>query len=282
MQIEIASYVVLTLLGAPLLNGLIKRSKARLQNRRGPGLLQGYLDILKWLQKDAVISPTTSWIFNVAPYLYFAAVFAAVIQLFHLDFLLMIYLLAFGRFFLVLASLDAGSAFGGMGGAREMFIATLVEPALLIGVATLALPVQSTNLPQLYAAAMQQPLNLAQLLAALAFYLVLLAETGRIPIDNPDTHLELTMVHEGMILEYSGRRLALIHLAAAVKQLLYVLLFCKLFLPWGSSFWLPIKAALVGVSLACVETSTNKMRLFRVPGFLLLSGMIALLALLAQ
>ncbi len=281
MQLEIASYVLATLLGAPLLNGLIKRSKARLQNRRGPSLLQGYFDILKWLQKETVISPTTSWIFNIAPYLYFASVFAAVIQFFQVDFLVMIYLLAFGRFFLVLASLDAGSAFGGMGGAREMFIATLVEPALLLAVATLALPVQSSNLPQLYAEAVQ-PLNLAQLLAALAFYLVLLAESGRIPIDNPDTHLELTMIHEGMILEYSGRSLALIHLAAAVKQLLYVLLFCKFFLPWGAGFWLPLKAALLGVSLACAETATNKMRLFRVPAFLSLSGMIALLALLAQ
>ncbi len=282
MNLTETANVVAAIASAPLLNGLIKAAKARLQNRRGPRLLQGYFDIIKWLHKDAVVSPTTSWIFAAAPYVYLAATVAATVQLFSMDFIVMIYLLASGRFFLVLASLDAGSAFGGMGGAREMFIAALVEPALLLAAATLALPAQSTQMALLAATAESGSLQLTQLLAAIAFYLVLVAETGRIPVDNPDTHLELTMIHEGMILEYSGHRLALIHLAAALKQLLFIVLFCQLFLPWGHAAWLAVKVMLVALLLALTETSTNKMRLFKVPEFLMLSGLISLLALLAQ
>lgn len=281
-EFETAAAIVATVGAAPLVNGLIRSLKAQMQNRRGPRLLQNYFDLLKWLRKDAVISPTTSWIFAVAPYLYLATVIAAAVQLFSQDFIALIYVLAAGRFFLVLASLDAGSAFGGMGGAREMFIASLVEPALLLAAATVALPAQTTQLPQLMALAGKTDLNLAQVLAAIGFYFVLVAEVGRIPVDNPDTHLELTMIHEGMILEYSGRALALIHLAVALKQLLYILLFCLLFLPWGSAGWLLLKIPLVALSLAATETSTNKMRLFKVPGFLLLSGLVSVLALLAQ
>ncbi|WP_346356220.1 respiratory chain complex I subunit 1 family protein [Azotosporobacter soli] len=282
MNLTETSNVIVAIASAPLLNGLIKAAKARLQNRRGPRLLQGYFDIRKWLHKDAVVSPTTSWIFAAAPYVYLAATVAATVQLFAMDFIVMIYLLASGRFFLVLASLDAGSAFGGMGGAREMFIAALVEPALLLAAATLALPAQSTQMALLTATAESGSIQLSQLLAAIAFYLVLVAETGRIPVDNPDTHLELTMIHEGMILEYSGHRLALIHLAAALKQLLFIVLFCQLFLPWGDAAWLAVKVMLVALLLALTETSTNKMRLFKVPEFLMLSGLISLLALLAQ
>jgi len=192
-----------------------------------------------------------------------------------------------GRFFLVLASLDAGSAFGGMGGAREMFIAILVEPALLLSMLTVALKAQTTNLGLMASLMESSPLSLAYVFAAIAFFMVLLTETGRIPVDNPDTHLELTMIHEAMTLEYSGRKLALIFWASAVKQLIMMLLFILLFLPgnvFGSAFFMDIilKVLLVAIAISIIETSTNKMRLFKVPNFMAVSCLLSLLALVAQ
>ncbi|MBC8016319.1 MAG: NADH-quinone oxidoreductase subunit H [Sporomusaceae bacterium] len=275
---------------APLIAGVIKKTKARLQNRRGPGIFQPYFDLIKLLDKESVLSPTVSWIFKAAPYIYFSAGVAAAalvpVAAFG-DAITLIYLLALGRFCLVLASLDSGSAFGGMGGAREMFIGVLVEPALLLSMLTVAFKSQTTNLGIMASQAASSPLSLAYIFAAIAFFIVLIAETGRIPVDNPDTHLELTMVHEGMVLEYSGRKLALISWAAAVKQLIMILLFVLLFLP-GSPvnsvplFWLVLKVLLVAVVIALAETSTNKMRLFRVPNFLAVSCLLSILALVAQ
>lgn len=283
------------LLLAPLIAGIIKKTKARLQNRRGPNLFQVYFDVIKLLKKDSVVSTTASWIFNIAPYIYFASAVAAAALVPILimegsgfgDIFTLIYLLALGRFFLVLASLDGGSAFGGMGGAREMFIAILVEPALLLAMLTVAFKAQTTNLAVMTNQAANSPLSLAYVFAAIAFFIVLIAETGRIPVDNPDTHLELTMIHEGMILEYSGRKLALIFLAAAVKQLIMILLFILLFLPgkiFGSAIFLGIvcKVLLVAIGIGIAETSTNKLRLFKVPNFLAVSCLLSLLALVAQ
>jgi len=280
---------------APLVSGVIKTTKARLQNRRGPRLFQVYFDLIKLLHKDSVVSPTVSWIFKIAPYIYFATVAAATALVPVVgtnssgvfDFFTLIYLLALGRFFLVLASLDAGSAFGGMGGAREMFIAILVEPALLLSMLTVAFKAQTTNLGLMASIVESSPLSLAYVFAAIAFFIVLIAETGRIPVDNPDTHLELTMIHEGMVLEYSGRKLALIFWASAVKQLIMMLLFILFFLPGnvlGSTFFVGIalKVLLVAVVIGIAETSTNKLRLFKVPSFLAVSCLLSLLALVAQ
>jgi len=280
---------------APLVSGVIKTTKAKLQNRRGPGLFQVYFDLIKLLHKDSVMSPTVSWIFHIAPYIYFAgtAAAAAMVPIVTtnstgvFDVLTLIYLLALGRFFLVLASLDAGSAFGGMGGAREMFIAILVEPALLLSMLTVALKAQTTNLGLMASLMESSPLSLAYVFAAIAFFMVLLTETGRIPVDNPDTHLELTMIHEAMTLEYSGRKLALIFWASAVKQLIMMLLFILLFLPgnvFGSAFFMDIilKVLLVAIAISIIETSTNKMRLFKVPNFMAVSCLLSLLALVAQ
>lgn len=280
---------------APLVAGVIKTAKARLQNRRGPGIFQGYFDLMKLLHKDSVVSPTISWIFKIAPYIYFAGSTAAaalvpvvIIRSSNVgDVFTLIYLLALGRFFLVLASLDAGSAFGGMGGAREMFIAILVEPALLLSMLTVAFKTQSTNLGLMASMVESSPLSLAYVFAAIAFFMVLIAETGRVPVDNPDTHLELTMIHEGMTLEYSGRKLALIFWASAVKQLVMILLFILLFLPghiFGSAIFIEmvLKVLLVAVSIAIAETSTNKLRLFKVPNFLAISCLLSLIALVAQ
>jgi len=280
---------------APLVSGIIKTTKAKLQNRRGPGFFQVYFDLIKLLKKGSVVSPTISWIFKSAPYIYFASAIAAgvlvPVTIFEStgigDVFTLIYLLALGRFFLVLASLDAGSAFGGMGGAREMFIAILVEPALLLSVVTVAFRAQTTNLGVMVSIAESSPLSLAYVFAGIAFFIVLIAETGRIPVDNPDTHLELTMIHEGMILEYSGRNLALIFWATAIKQLIMILLFILFFLPgnmFGNAIFMGIvlKVLLVALMIAIAETSTNKLRLFKVPNFLAISCLLSLLALVAQ
>jgi formate hydrogenlyase subunit 4 len=283
------------LIGAPLVGGMIKKTKARLQNRRGSSIFQVYFDLAKLLAKDSVTSPTVSWIFKVTPYIYFASALTAgsLVPIFSFsgkgfgDIFMLIYLLALGRFFLVLASLDAGSAFGGMGGAREMFIAVMVEPALLLSMCTVILKAQTSSLGFMVSNVMNSPFSLAYIFAAIAFFIVLIAETGRIPVDNPDTHLELTMIHEGMVLEYSGRRLALILLATNVKQIVMILLFVVLFFPWNvvgtnSFIWPVVKVILVTFMIAIAETSTNKMRLFKVPNFLAVSCLLSLLALVAQ
>ncbi|TWH48251.1 respiratory chain complex I subunit 1 family protein [Sporomusa sp. KB1] len=283
-------YALAIVLAAPLVAGIIKVSKARLQNRRGPRVWQVYYDLFKLLQKDTMVSPTTSWVFNLAPYIYFAGAFGAAALLTSGDLFALLYLLAASRFFLALSSLDAGSTFGGMGGSREMYISVLVEPVLLVTMLTVAARAGSTKLAAMSAAAAITPFSLPYIFAAVAFLIILVAETGRIPVDNPDTHLELTMIHEAMVLEYSGRRLGLIFLAAASKQLVFILLFTILFLPWqpdGLSplltfLWLVAKVLLTAVALAAIESSTNKMRLFKVPGFMGLAGMLALLALVAQ
>jgi len=280
---------------APLVAGIIKTVKARLQNRRGPSVLQPYFDLMKLLGKDSVVSPTVSWIFHVAPYVYFAGAFAAAAILSVAffprnnfgDLFTLIYVLALGRFFLVMASLDGGSAFGGMGGAREMFIGILVEPAMLLSILTIAIKAQTTNVGMMVESVGNPLLSLHYVFASLAFYIVLLTETGRIPVDNPDTHLELTMIHEGMVLEYSGRKLALIFWASAVKQLILIVLFVLLFLPGSIFSGAPIigiilKVLLVALFIAGTETITNKMRLFNVPKFLALSCLLSLLALVAQ
>lgn len=283
------------LISAPLVLGLIKLLKARLQNRRGPRLWQPYLDIIKLLKKEEVISPTTSWVFRVAPFIYLAmAVAAAALlplpgqrstDLF--DIFLLMYVLAAGRFILVLAALDAGSAFGGMGGSREMYLSVLIEPALILAFLTVAAPAGSTGLQAMAHHASQEPFSVPYVFSGFAFYIILLAETGRLPVDNPDTHLELTMIHEGMLLEYSGRHLGLIHLAAAIRQMIFLLLFVIFFFPWQSSSggMLPqiaLKVAIAAAALAVTEICTNKMRLFRLPGFIAISGLLSLLALVAQ
>lgn len=282
---------------APLVLGFIKLAKARLQNRRGPGLLQTYRDILKLLQKDEVISLTTSWVFRLAPFIYLTTAVAAAAMLplagfggtDLFDIFLLLYVLAAGRFALALASLDAGSSFGGMGGSREMYIAVLVEPALLLSVLAVAAPAGSTGLQAMARQAAAAPFALPYVFAAFAFYILLVAETGRVPVDNPDTHLELTMIHEGMVLEYSGRRLGIIHLAASIKQLIVILLFAIFFIPWQFNLGtlsgvaqLAAKVAFIAAALAVTETCTNKMRLFKVPGFIAVSGILSLLALVAQ
>ncbi|TAK31325.1 MAG: formate hydrogenlyase [Chloroflexota bacterium] len=291
----------LALVIAPLLNGIIKKSKAGWQNRRGPGILQPWYDIIKYLGRESVVSEHASWITRWSPFVYFGAHLAAaglvptVLAISPLggvgDVILLVGLLALARFALALAALDTASNFGGMGTSRELAFAALVEPALLLSLFALAIPVGSTALGALV---VDGGVTVARALALGALFIVAIAETGRIPVDNPDTHLELTMAHEGMLLEYSGRPLGLLLWATHIKQLVVVSLLAALFLPWGIAHEATptalaigvgaylLKLGLIGLALALVETTNVKMRIFRVPELLGASCLLGLLAVISD
>jgi formate hydrogenlyase subunit 4 len=291
------------LLLAPLLTGFVRKVKARLLRRQGPPLLQPYRDLLRLIRKEAVVAESASWLFRAAPYLIFAAtwVAAALVPTFatgllfswSADLIAIVALLGSARFFLALAGMDVGTSFGGIGASREVMIASLAEPAMIMVVFTLALIAGSTQLSTVASHMMHAEVGLRVSLglALVALVMVAIAENARIPVDNPATHLELTMVHEAMILEYSGRHLAVIEAAAMLKLLLYVSLIAAMFLPWGIAeagagpaayaTGLVTYAAKLGVGaflLAVFEISIAKMRVFRVPGFLGAALMLALLA----
>jgi len=288
---------------APLLTGLVRKVKARLNGRIGPGLFQPYRDLLRLLRKDVVLAPNASWLFRASPYLIFTAVWvaAAIVPTFATGLLLsrtadliaLVALLGTARFLLALAGMDIGTSFGGIGASREMMIASLAEPAMLMVTFTVALLVQSTSLPQIatYLLATDVGIRISLFLGLIALIIVALAENARIPVDNPATHLELTMVHEAMVLEYSGRHLALIEGAAMVKLLLYVSLIGSIFFPWGMARDLGdagalatglgsyvAKLAVGGALLGLFETGIAKMRVFRVAEFLGIALLLALLA----
>jgi formate hydrogenlyase subunit 4 len=294
--------MLLVLLLAPLLTGLVRKAKARLLRRQGPPLIQPYRDLVRLLRKEAVLAENASWLFRITPYIVFAAtwVAAALVPTFatglifswSADLIAIIAFLASARFFLALAGLDVGTSFGGIGSSREMMIASLAEPAMLMIVFTLALVAGSTQLSTMaaYMVSAEVGLRVSVGLALLALIMVAIAENARIPIDNPATHLELTMVHEAMVLEYSGRHLALIDLASELKLLLYVSLIACLFTPWGiagpnagtaeiaiGAAAYVVKLAAGGFLLAVFETSIAKMRVFRVPAFLGAALMLGLL-----
>jgi len=298
--------IIIILAFAPLLSGIIKKIKAFFQIRKGASIFQPYYDMAKLMQKDSVVSQNTSWIFHTAPIISFVAILAAGLIIpiyitvmpfgFAGDLIAVVYLFALARFFMALASLDAGSSFGGMGGSREMFVASLVEPAMMLSIFAIALNVGSTNLG--YISAKVSSLGFAavspyHLLAFVAFFIIAVAETGRIPVDNPATHLELTMIHEAMILEYSGKQLAIIELGAMIKQLLVYALLANIFFPWGIAieasstgimvalFVFILKIAILGALMAMVETTTAKWRLFRLPDLLSISLMLSFLSLVS-
>jgi formate hydrogenlyase subunit 4 len=298
--------LVLLLLIAPLFSGIIQTLKARLQTRRGPGIFQSYRDIIKSFRKGMVIPETGSWIFSATPYIVFvtAALVGLMIPMTTTEaplslfggVLAVVYLLALGRFFLALGGLDAGSPFGGLGSSREMTISAIAEPAMMLAIFTVALAASSTNLSEMAKVAVSQSwkfLAPSQMLAFAALFIVLIAETGRIPVDNPATHLELTMIHEAMILEYSGPYLALIEYGASLKQLVLMTLVVNTFFPFGLSsdwtlhgLWLGLlfylaKMLLLACLIVLVETSNAKLRLFRVPELLMVSFILGALALIS-
>jgi formate hydrogenlyase subunit 4 len=288
---------------APALVGFIRLVKARLQSRRGAPLWQPYLELRKLFAKEVVVSTNASWLFRAAPYIVFASAVAVtlVIPLVIVplpldgvaDLLVVVYLLLLGTFFLALAGLDPGSPFGGMGSSREMTVAALAEPTVAVAIFALALGAGSTNLGQIASRIIASPsavLTPGHALAFASLFIVMLAETGRLPVDNPATHLELTMIHEAMVLEYSGRYLALIEWASALKLLIFLGLLSNLFVPWGIATGLSAAGIAVAVAvllgkltalclaIAVVETRVAKLRLFRVPELLSASFVLALLA----
>jgi len=294
--------MLLVLLLAPLLTGIVRKVKARLLLRRGPSVFQPYRDLIRLMRKEAMIADNASWLFRAAPYVIFGAtwVAAALIPTFATDLLFswsgdliaITALLGSVRFFLALAGLDVGTSFGGIGSSREVTIASLAEPAMIMIVFTLALVAGSTQLSTIaaYMLSGDAGLRVSLGLALVALVMVAIAENARIPIDNPATHLELTMVHEAMVLEYSGRHLAVIELAASLKLLLYVSLIACVFAPWGLAdpgvgplahavgvVAYLAKLGVGGVLLALFETTIAKMRVFRVPEFLGAALMLGLL-----
>ena len=271
---------------APMVSGIIKKTKALLQNRRGADIMQDYYDLRKWWKKKTIISPYTGFVFMLAPFMYLLSTMLAAFLLPNMmsnltfgDIFVFVGLLAIGRFFMALSSFDAASAFGGMGGSREVYIATCVEPVMLLAALAAILKSGSTSI---YTMAMNSgtQLNVAVVLACIAFFILLLAENGRIPVDNPDTHLELTMIHECMLLEYSGRLLAVIHLASMIKNMLFIVLFSLIFFPMD--LHLVIKVIITAIAIAVMESLNNKMRLFKVRAYLLATGGLLLLAIVAQ
>lgn len=276
------------LLVAPLIAGIIKKLKALLQNRIGFSILQEYFDLYKWWRKPTFITPYTSTIFLAAPCVYFASTIAAACMLPNFfgkavsfgDVFVFVYVMALGRFFMTLSSLDTATAFGGMGGSREIYVAAFVEPVIMLAILSNVLHTGSTFLGGMSLDPGEVNLTVAGVLTCIAFFLVLLAENSRIPVDNPDTHLELTMIHECMTLEYSGRLLALIHWASQLKLLIFLVLFSLLYLPLN----MPVVFKVIGSAalVAVVETLNNKMRLFKVRVYLAAAGIMLLLAIAAQ
>ena len=281
----ILAQTALLLLLAPLLSGLIKNWKAKLQNRRGAPVWQSYFDLAKFLRKDMVISEHASWVFSFAPYVVFLTALLvglmvpmvtaqAPLDLFG-GALALVGLLALGRFFLALGGLDPASAFGGMGSSREMTISAIAEPAMILAIFTVAITAGSTSLNEMVLAGQSSGwkfLDPSHALAFAALFVVLLAETGRLPVDNPATHLELTMIHEAMLLEYSGRYLA--------------------FMEWGAAdatpaalglglLWFVGKLLVLAGAVVLVETTNAKLRLFRVPDLLSAAFILATLALVS-
>lgn len=298
--------VITPLFLAPLLLGWVNQLRAWLSNRSGPGILQPYRMLHKLFNKDSVMAESASPLFRVAPYVIFGCMLlaGAIIPTLSTDLPLgsaadaiaLVGLFALGRIFISLAAMDIGTAFGTLGARREMLVGFLAEPALLTVLFSASLIGQSTALTTIVEAVAHKKFQIypSLVFASMAFVLVFLAENSRIPVDNPATHLELTMIHEAMILEYSGRHLALLEWAASLKLFAYSTLGIALFLPWGigqratpSALLLALpaltlKLILIGVALALVETFAAKLRVFRVPEFLATSFLLGVIGMLTH
>ena len=291
LLIELLQIAVLLMI-APLFAGWVMMVKCWMQGRTSPSLLQPFRNISKLFSKDIVLAENASWIFRFTPYLVFGVTVLAggIIPIISVDLPLsatadviaLVALFAIARFFTALAGMDIGTSFGGMGSSREMTIATLAEPAMLMAIFAVSLAGKSTSLSQMVLVVSQgySLLRPSLAFAFLSFILITLAETGRVPVDNPATHLELTMIHEAMVLEYSGRHLALIEWAKMMKLFLFVVLGIAVFFPWGIAIsgeplalffgllFMAFKLGIAAVGLVLIETGLAKMRIFRVTEFL--------------
>jgi formate hydrogenlyase subunit 4 len=297
---EYLQFIIIALF-SPLIQGIIKKLKARMQGRVGPGIFQPYYDLIRLMKKEMVVSRVTSWVFKATPYIVFASTATAAMIVpvvtsrspFGImgDVIALIYILAMGRFFMALAGLDAGTAFGGEGSSREMAVAILVEPMMMLSIFTAAISAGSTHIAKI-AEAQDIFYSPSHVLALCAFVVAIVAETGRIPVDNPDTHLELTMIHEGMLLEYSGRYLALMEWAHYMKQMLLFTLAVDIFFPLGlaNNTALPglglslviylLKMCFMALLMAIIESTRAKLRFFQLPSLLGGAFVLALLSLL--
>ncbi len=280
---------------APLFVSLVKKVKAWTQGRQGPSIFQTYYTLAKLLKKEVIYSPNASRITRITPWVCIAAILTAslFVPLVYVtepaggigNIILFLYLLVLARFFMALGGLDAGSTFGGMGSSREMSIAAVIEPTTIIVFAALAFVFKSLNIIDMatVAATTGTPVTPVLILLGISLFIILIVETARIPVDNPETHLELTMIHEGMILEQSGRNLALLELSSAIKQVILMGLLINLIIPWGiattltpatiaAAFVLFIgKAALLALVMGLFESSMAKMRFFRLPSLFMMA-----------
>ena len=293
--------VSVILLVAPLVNGVFGKVKALSQKRKGAPFLQMYFDIFKLFKKSSVVSVTSSWVFKAAPYIFFSSATVAallvpvsttvMLQGLPGDAIMLISILALGRFFMMASALDTGSTFGGMGSSREAMISSLIEPSILVSIFTIGLICKSTSLPKIMIAMMDFEFPLANsvfILTFLALLIIIIAETSRIPVDDPSTHLELTMVHEAMLLEYSGRHLALMEYGAAVKQLVFITLLVNVLIPTDqlisiagfgavaiSLVFYLIKVIFISLLIAVIEVNTVKYRVFSIPNLAALAFILA-------
>lgn len=298
--------IIVIILVAPLVNGIIKKVKALTQKRKGGPLLQMYFDLFKMLKKTAVVSETSSWIFKVTPYIVFSTAIAAamLVPVTTLikpvwnagDLILLVSVFALGRFFMMLAALDTGSTFGGMGASREAMISSLIEPSILVSLMTVGLIAGSTSVFQImnFTQGVDSLLSYpVYIMAFCALFIIIIAETSRTPVDDPGTHLELTMVHEAMVLEYSGRSLALMEFGAAIKQLVFITLLVNIFIPHDQMISLTgigaigislliyfIKVVCASIFIAVAEVSTVKLRLFSIPNLAALSFILSFIGFL--
>lgn len=273
---------------APLLTGIMRKTKARTQKRIGSSILQPYYDMVKLMRKDEVVSESSSWIFRASPWINFVSVVTAAcfipVMIFYSpfglagDILVVVGLFGLGRFFTLLAGLDVASSFGGLGSSREMMMSALIEPALFITIFAVSVTLGGTNLSTMVESAVHSTILAPSIIfAAISLFIIILAETGRLPFDNPATHLELTMMHEATVLEYSGKSLALIEWSQSIKQIVLLGLFVNLFVPFGMStvasfallgiglMFFITKTVFLSIFIAFIETKVAKWRLFRVP-----------------
>lgn len=306
ISLLIAQWLLLVAL-APSVSWFIKRIKASSQNRRGPTLVQVYADLIKLFQKGMVVSETASWIFHAMPFILFSVSLAAAMMVpvfwsgsllgFTGDIVVFVYLLALGRFFMALAALDTATTFGGMGSSREMSLSALGEVALLLSFFSLGIYAHAFSFGGIITYFSGQSPVEVLFFTSLAFgalLIVTIAEAARIPVDNPATHLELTMIHEAMILEYSGKYLALIEWSHQIKQLIFLSLLANIFFPWGipdapvvagigwSILIYIVKIFLLAGIVGWIEIHCAKLRLFRVPDLFAVAFVLAILSLLGQ
>ncbi len=298
--------VLFVLLVSPLFISLIKKVKAHAQGRKGPSILQTYRNLAKLLKKETIYSQNSSWIMRATPIINIAALLVASLFVPMLvipepndlvgNIILFLYLLAMAKFFMALAGLDAGSTFGGMGSSREMAISALIEPIIIVVFAALAFAFKTVSIPEMFRGALSSNVLIDPviILIAISVFIVIIVESARVPVDNPETHLELTMIHEAMILEQSGKNLAMMELSSAMKQMLLMGVLINILIPWGltADFSAPailislgaflLKAVVLAVIIGLFESSCAKSRLFRLPGLFAIALFLSIITLIIE